>query len=119
MVDVAHDMRTRFQRHVRRVDRALDRAVDGRVLGRDGAHEMRFPRKQKRLALHLAVEPAINLDVALCGDVADDLQAFPNDGCAAFEPEHPGLPSLTPSPAGKRRVPYQRKKNPLRALYCG
>src|SRR5262249_3155244 len=74
--DVAFDMRRSLKRNAQAFDRSDQVAAHNDVLGHDPAPHLRFVAEQKRAAADVALNFAIDLDLAFGGDVAGDRQVL-------------------------------------------
>ena len=72
MEDIALDMGLRLQRHAQAADRADDAAAHHDILGDHAAHHLRLVAEQERAAMNVALDLAVDLDLALRGHVAGD-----------------------------------------------
>ena len=80
MVDVALDMGLRLERHAQAPDRAEHAAAHHDILGEHAAGDLRLVAEQERAAMHVALDLAVDLDLAFRGHVAGDRQILADDG---------------------------------------
>src|SRR5262249_14484854 len=76
VVDVAFDARWPLKRNAQTFDRSDQAAAHNNLLGLDLAPHLRLVAEQKRLAVDVALNLAVDLDLAFRGDVAGDRQVL-------------------------------------------
>ena len=77
MEDIALDMRLRLKSDAQAPDRADHAATHDDVLGHDAANHLRLVAEQKRAAIDVALDFAVDLDLALRGDIPGILRSSP------------------------------------------
>src|SRR5262245_23051680 len=79
MEDIALDMRLRLERDTQTPDRADYAPAHDDILGHDAADHLRLVAEQKRTAIDVALDLAIDLDLALRGDITRDAEILADD----------------------------------------
>ena len=76
MEDVAFNVGLRLERNAHAPDRSDNVAAHDYIVGRNTARHVRFVAEQKRGATNVALNLAVDLELAFRGDVASDRQVL-------------------------------------------